>query len=91
MSEAQFDAAVLQSARAQTARQNGRHYFLTGSHNSNRFVFDIITGAGGMVPFLAARMNGAGLAPGLCGGIGLATGSWCEGAPPPFNPNLGPE
>ena len=91
MSEAEFDAAVLHSARAQTARQNGHRYFLTGGHNSNRYVFDIISGAGGLVPFTAARMNGAGLIPGLCGGIGFAMGSWCAGAPPPWNPNLGPE
>jgi RHS repeat-associated protein len=91
MSEAEFDAAVLQSARAQTTRQNGHRYFLTGGHNSNRYVFDIVTGAGGLVPFTAARMNGAGIIPGLCGGIGFAMGRWCAGSPPPWNPNLGPE
>jgi hypothetical protein len=68
-----FDTRL--SARAQTARQNGHRYFLTGGHHSNRYVFDITTGAGGMVRFTTAHMNRAGVIPGLCGGIGFAMGS----------------
>ena len=73
MSSREFDDKVLQSAFGRTMATRGVDYSMFGSKNSNRFVHDVITGAGGRVPGAAAA--GYTFAPGLCGGRGLRRGS----------------
>ena len=50
MSDEEFDNAVLKSAYEVTARERGTPYHFSGNSNSNNFVYQIITGAGGHVP-----------------------------------------
>jgi hypothetical protein len=72
-----FDAAVLMSAFNETLKARGQGYSLGGGNNANRFVYDVIAGAGGRVPLdvIGGFLFGA---PGLCGGTGIATGGRCD-------------
>jgi uncharacterized protein RhaS with RHS repeats len=78
MTSDEFDLAVLTNAVDISAEQNGRPYFFTGGTNSNRFVYNIITKAGGKVPAAALGHFPGALAPGLCGGYGLSRGQNCD-------------
>ncbi len=79
MSSREFDDAVLNSALQQTRTQRGQPYLPFGYTNSNRFVSNVITGAGGSVPSrpLAGFFPLIG-APGLCGGFTVLTGPNCH-------------
>lgn len=46
----EFDNAVLKSAYNETVKERGTPYHFSGESNSNQFVYQIITGAGGQVP-----------------------------------------
>jgi hypothetical protein len=76
MTTTECDDAVLQSAMLETKAQRGDRYWPTGNTNSNRFVFNIITNAGGQIPAGAAAGFPLG-APGLCGGV-VRTGTRCR-------------
>lgn len=62
----------------------GQAYSSAGNVNSNRFVFDVIAGAGGRVPSAVVPTHGA--TPGICGGAPVlggyvgraATGNQCS-------------
>lgn len=73
----EFDRAVLKSALEVSGRVGGTKYGFGGAKNSNRFIYDIITGAGGLVPQSASA--GFKIAPGICGGTGMKRGSNCSG------------
>jgi hypothetical protein len=75
MTSREFDDKVLQSALGRTMATRGVDYSMFGSKNSNRFVHDVITGAGGRVP--GATAAGYKFAPGLCGGSGMSRGRNC--------------
>jgi hypothetical protein len=75
MSEEDFDNAVLNSAYRQTQAARGKEYSSDGSKNSNHFVYQTITGAGGKVPGAAVQGK---TAPGICGGSGLKNGTNCS-------------
>ena len=80
MSVNDFDKAVVRSALEVAGQVEGQKYAFTGGTNSNRFVFQIVTGAGGQVPWSAsARFK---FAPGICGGSGLRKGTKCGGGQP---------
>jgi hypothetical protein len=76
MTEAEFDQRVLSSAVAVTRDIKGSPYLPHGQYNSNHFVYDVITAAGGKVP--AAASGRFLLAPGICGGSGLSRGRNCS-------------
>jgi hypothetical protein len=76
MTEQQFDQRVLASAVAVSRDIQGLPYLPFGQVNSNRFVYDVITGAGGIVP--GAPSAGFTWVPGICGGSGVARGSHCS-------------
>ena len=76
MNSEEFDRAVLHSAIRTSQQESGDRYTPLGHKNSNRFVYNVITGAGGKVP-QAARAPGK-LAPGLCGGDGIHAGIDCK-------------
>ena len=80
MTGAEFDRAVLHSAIRTSQEESGDSYTPLGGKNSNRYVYNVITGAGGKVP-QAARTPGK-LAPGLCGGSGLDSGTDCPARKP---------
>ena len=71
-----FSARTRQGADAASARENGLRYSPFGGVNSNHFVYEIVTGAGGQVP-LKALIPGR-TAPGLCGGHGMFQGFNCS-------------
>jgi len=77
LSSREFDDAVMLSAGRETRAQRGTDYTVSGTSNSNRFVYNVITGAGGRVPRAAAAGFFYG-APGLCGGKKAATGRNCS-------------
>ena len=85
MTEAEFDAALLEQAGQLMESRQGDNYLPFGFINSNAWVFDAVTRAGGSVPYAAfarARaLDGSLVAPGLCGGVGITTGSGCSGTP----------
>lgn len=76
MTEYDFDIAVFDAAAHVSSRENGRVYNPFGQYNSNRFVHDVITRAGGQVPGIVSLFFPKG-APGLCGGSFISTGSNC--------------
>lgn len=76
MTSHEFDDRVLQQAMLHTRAARGQDYHFWGGSNSNRFVFNIITSAGGMVPGAASRAFK--IAPGICGGGGLSRGGQCS-------------
>jgi RHS repeat-associated protein len=76
MSSEDFDDAVLGSALAVSSAMMGSGYSPSGSKNSNRFIYNIVTGAGGRVPFRASA--GFLFAPGICGGQGPFRGNNCS-------------
>jgi hypothetical protein len=76
MSSAQFDEAVRSNAVTLGGQRNGLRYLPFGGRNSNRFVYDAITSAGGEVSLWVA--DTVRLVPGLCGGIGLFRGRHCR-------------
>ena len=75
MTSQQFDQAVLSSAQRVTGTMAGRAYTPTGGGNSNRFIYEIITGAGGTIPGGLESGFPFG-APGLCGGTGVESGCY---------------
>jgi RHS repeat-associated protein len=77
LTDEEFDDAVLRSAFRETLKERGKEYGPGGGGNSNRFVFNVIAGAGGQVPGAAAAGFPFG-APGLCGGTGVFTGGSCS-------------
>jgi hypothetical protein len=76
-SSAEFDRAVLESAAREQGRIEGSAYTPGGASNSNRFVHDVIRGAGGRGRKEPAQKFILG-APGLCGGRGGRTGADCN-------------
>ncbi len=76
MSSREFDRAVLHSAIRRSQEESGDRYTPLGGKNSNRFVYNVITKAGGRVP--AAAMEKGKFAPGICGGRGGAPGTDCS-------------
>jgi hypothetical protein len=76
MSSSEFDAAVLGKARTIGIARNGLDYHWGGGRNSNRYVYDVITGSGGMIP--RAAIDAWRKAPGLCGGIAIFNGAGCK-------------
>ena len=77
MTQQQFDDAILRSALRETVDMRGDIYTPGGRRNSNRFVYESVTGAGGSIPDVAWRSFFFG-APGLCGGGFSATGRNCS-------------
>ena len=77
MTSQQYDNAVLSNASTIAVERNGERYSPFGGRNSNRYVYDVITRSGGQVPG-EARREGRGVAPGLCGGLGVNTGGNCS-------------
>lgn len=75
----EFDLRVLAQAEMLSAQRDGKIYNPLGGTNSNRFAYDIITGARGRVPF-AADLRGRSQ-PGLCGGHGMLQGFDCKMPP----------
>jgi RHS repeat-associated protein len=76
-----FAEAVRTSITAFTAQYEGRRYWPDGSTNSNSFVYNVITDAGGRIPRGAVwETNPLGFpaSPGICGGSGAATGPNCR-------------
>jgi len=65
--QAQFDAGTRASFNTHSDAEDGQKYSISGLRNSNHFVWEVITGAGGTVPHSALPMTG--VTPGLCGGI----------------------
>jgi RHS repeat-associated protein len=76
MSVEEFDDAVLRSAFKEALMYNGKPYFPSGNLNSNSFVYETVTRAGGFVPAAAAGLFK--IAPGICGGSGAAKGRNCK-------------
>jgi len=76
MTSDEFDRAVLGSAIKESTIGKGMPYFFSGNLNSNRFVHEIVTRAGGQVPSAAAA--GFKLAPGICGGNFIRRGRGCS-------------
>jgi len=77
MTSQQYDNAVLSNASTIAVERNGARYSPFGGSNSNRYVYDVVTSSGGQVP--AGALSGrTGVAPGLCGGVGLMTGGNCS-------------
>jgi uncharacterized protein RhaS with RHS repeats len=71
-----FDETVRANARSIGAARNGNDYSWKGGRNSNRFVYDVITRSGGMVPERALANQW--FAPGICGGVFLSKGAYCS-------------
>ena len=57
MTQQQFDDAILRSALRETVDMRGDIYTPGGRRNSNRFVYESVTGAGGSIP--ADRISAA--------------------------------
>lgn len=76
MTTQQFDQAVVKAAIVETRDITGSLYLPHGEFNSNAFVFNVITKAGGKVPAAAAK--GFTFVPGICGGRGLSRGNQCS-------------
>jgi hypothetical protein len=76
MSVNEFDRRVISASVAIARDLKGSPYWPGGEANSNHFVFDVITTAGGKVPGAASK--GFTFVPGICGGSGLARGSKCS-------------
>jgi uncharacterized protein RhaS with RHS repeats len=81
MTSEAFDQAVRGSFTQVGRERQGLGYNPHGVLNSNRFVFDVISRAGGFVP--RSVMQAGLLVPGLCGGKssalgGLSAGSGCR-------------
>lgn len=76
MTETDFDVAVFDAAALVSSRENGRRYNPFGQYNSNRFIYDVITSAGGRVPGSVSLFFVKGT-PGLCGGSFWSTGRNC--------------
>lgn len=55
-----------QAASVGTNAHAGRDYHMDGWRNSNHFVWIVVSGAEGQIPFRADRRTG--WTPGLCGG-----------------------
>jgi hypothetical protein len=77
MTSEQFNERVRINARAIGQARDGQPYSPWGGRNSNRYVFDVITSSGGMVPY-NALLGGFRFAPGICGGTGLNIGQQCS-------------
>ena len=77
MTDQEFDTAVLHAAVEVAGEERGQPYMFTGEQNSNRFVYSVITRAGGKVPGAPTRKFPKG-APGACGGKGMETGTDCQ-------------
>ncbi len=77
VTESQFDRAILESAVREQQRIEGSVYTPGGGSNSNRFIYDVIRGAGGVGVRNPSEKHLLG-APGLCGGRGLSTGTDCK-------------
>jgi RHS repeat-associated protein len=71
-----FDARVLTQALKEANKEAGHTYDPLGGGNSNRYVYTVVTNAGGKVPIAPTR--GFYKVPGLCGGGGLDTGTDCS-------------
>ncbi|HEX2080828.1 MAG TPA: RHS repeat-associated core domain-containing protein [Longimicrobium sp.] len=78
MTSDEFDLRVLATAERISQERNGRPYSPSGTRNSNRFVYDVITQSGGKVPWAAVPYNKA--TPGICGGRGIFLGNDCSGS-----------
>ena len=78
MNHKQFGATVLSTAQKISAQVNGDSYSPLGGQNSNRYVYNIITQAGGQVPFASRLSTPGATAPGLCGGRGIFQGATCS-------------
>jgi RHS repeat-associated protein len=70
-----FNTAVWNSFLSVTSEMNGQTYHWDGGRNSNHFVFEIITRAGGQVPNIPWIQL---FIPGICGGTGLSKGNSCH-------------
>src|SRR5690606_32440556 len=66
LSESDFDLAVLTSLAGRAGMEHGAKYGMRGQRNSNRFIYDVVVGAGGVMP--AGVSGGYLIAPGICGG-----------------------
>ncbi|MCU0650149.1 MAG: RHS repeat-associated core domain-containing protein, partial [Gemmatimonadaceae bacterium] len=75
-SDNQFAAKARAAADQRSRAVAGRRYSPLGGSNSNRFVYDIVTRAGGQIPSSAGRPGRT--APGLCGGRGIFQGVDCR-------------
>ncbi|HEX2207817.1 MAG TPA: RHS repeat-associated core domain-containing protein, partial [Longimicrobium sp.] len=78
MTSDEFDMRVLENAERISQERNGQNYSPSGTRNSNRFVYDVITQSGGKVPWAAVPYNKA--TPGICGGKGILLGTDCSGS-----------
>src|SRR6266516_394501 len=78
MSVSQFDQRVLDAVYNYDVTGRGyQHYTPFGEGNSNHFVYESITRAGGMVPIAVTRNVGQLVAPGICGGLLFREGNSC--------------
>lgn len=75
MTSEQFDNAVLRAAFIEMNARKGSLYLPFGQVNSNNFVFEVISRAGGRVPRSAS--SGFLFVPGICGGSGFSRGQSC--------------
>lgn len=79
MTSEEFDIAVTNSFFTLAPIREGQPYSSHSAVNSNRFIFDVITGAGGSMPL---GVTGTGrVAPGICGGSPknrFAVGTGCK-------------
>jgi RHS repeat-associated protein len=66
MTSDEFALRVMETAERISQERNGQPYSPWGGRNSNRFVYDVITQAGGRVPEGAVLHNT--VTPGICGG-----------------------
>jgi len=67
MSADQFAARIMSSYYTVGASVEGRRYSMDGNVNSNKFVFSVVTGAGGEMPRSVHRPGR--VTPGICGGV----------------------
>ena len=73
MKDDEWDSTVRAAAEVVGYRMSGKKYHADGARNSNHYVHEAITTAGGNVPESAKPKDGR-KAPGLCGGSGASTG-----------------
>ncbi|HEX5871782.1 MAG TPA: RHS repeat-associated core domain-containing protein [Longimicrobium sp.] len=77
MTSEEFDQRVVASFNEVAAERRHKNYSAHGARNSNNFVYEVITRAGGTVPRSANKPS---FTPGICGGDrnnSLASGSNC--------------
>jgi len=68
-------SVLYEAFNLQSGANAGLLYSPYGEVNSNRFVYNVISGSGILMPSSVVPAHG--FTPGICGGSGLSTGSNC--------------